>query len=542
MVLTDSPAQGAPGGMPETEAERYRRIFAATEDGLWDATELDRGPGGSLAQSPAYYSPRFLALTGYSEEQFPPRLDSFLRCIVPEDQPLLEQKVGEARSRGSRRFEVDFRIRTRSGELRWWRSATSLQLSAAGELRALSGVVRDLTEERRAADQLRRQTELLNQIQRMTRVGGWELDLVHNTLFWTEVTRQIHEVPDGFVPDLETGIRFYASESVPIITECVNRAVSRGEPFDVELDLITATGRRVPVHAIGEPVRESGKVVRTEPETVVRLQCPCGLVTARVAADGTVRFESVPAFAYALDRIAPTAIWGPVTVDIAYGGAFYAILAADSIGLDLRTSPMRAIVDAAFARDLAWLRHTTPGMEVLLRQREQHRVHQVAQAGHEAIVADAQERPRRDVADAGGARLGDGGCTRAGNQRGRHVGVCGRPLRRLAPAAQGAVMGVGQRGPRGLGARVRVRRLCERCRTAYEFDDALVSERGTTVKCTNCGHQFKVRRVVPTTGPDVWIVRTVDGREIEFSALRDLQAAIYDNRVTREDVLVRGIN
>jgi trans-L-3-hydroxyproline dehydratase len=69
-------------------------------------------------------------------------------------------------------------------------------------------------------------------------------------------------------------------------------------------------------------------------------------VTASVARDGTVRFESVPAFAYALDRIAPTRTWGPVTVDIAYGGAFYAILAADSIGLDLRSSPMRAIADA----------------------------------------------------------------------------------------------------------------------------------------------------------------------------------------------------
>lgn len=91
---------------------------------------------------------------------------------------------------------------------------------------------------------------------------------------------------------------------------------------------------------------DSGRVARREPETIVRLQCPCGLVTARVAADGTVRFESVPAFAYALDRIAPTRTWGPVTVDIAYGGAFYAFLSADSIGLDLSSSPMRAIVDA----------------------------------------------------------------------------------------------------------------------------------------------------------------------------------------------------
>lgn len=95
---------------------------------------------------------------------------------------------------------------------------------------------------------------------------------------------------------------------------------------------------------------DSGRVKRQESETpgetIVRLQCPCGLVVARVGGDGTVQFESVPSFAYALDRIAPTATWGPVTVDIAYGGAFYAFLAADSIGLDLKSSPMRAIVDA----------------------------------------------------------------------------------------------------------------------------------------------------------------------------------------------------
>jgi proline racemase len=91
---------------------------------------------------------------------------------------------------------------------------------------------------------------------------------------------------------------------------------------------------------------ESGRVKRASPETVVKLQCPCGLVVAHVAADGRVRFESVPSFAYALDRIAPTSTWGPLAVDIAYGGAFYALVAADSIGLDLRSSPMRSIVDA----------------------------------------------------------------------------------------------------------------------------------------------------------------------------------------------------
>src|SRR5215475_1409763 len=80
---------------------------------------------------------------------------------------------------------------------------------------------------------------------------------------------------------------------------------------------------------------------------------------------------------------------------------------------------------------------------------------------------------------------------------------------------------------------------CERCSTAYEFDDALVSERGTTVKCTNCGHQFKVRRTDGTLAAERWLVRTVDGRELEFAALRELQSAITTSRITRDDVLSR---
>src|SRR5689334_18626339 len=81
---------------------------------------------------------------------------------------------------------------------------------------------------------------------------------------------------------------------------------------------------------------------------------------------------------------------------------------------------------------------------------------------------------------------------------------------------------------------------CERCGTEYDFDDALVSERGTTVKCTNCGAQFRVFRQVPAGGPERWVVRTVDGRELVFSALRELQAAISTGVVGREDVLSRG--
>jgi predicted Zn finger-like uncharacterized protein len=81
---------------------------------------------------------------------------------------------------------------------------------------------------------------------------------------------------------------------------------------------------------------------------------------------------------------------------------------------------------------------------------------------------------------------------------------------------------------------------CERCKTEYEFDDALVSGRGTTVKCTNCGFQFKVHKQTGEVVDDRWIVRTSDGKELVFHALKDLQKAIIAKQVGRHDTLARG--
>jgi predicted Zn finger-like uncharacterized protein len=81
---------------------------------------------------------------------------------------------------------------------------------------------------------------------------------------------------------------------------------------------------------------------------------------------------------------------------------------------------------------------------------------------------------------------------------------------------------------------------CGRCGTEYDFDDALVSERGTTVKCTNCGHQFKVFPGGGGGAPERWIVRKASGRELVYTSLRDLQRAIAQRQVGPTDMLSRG--
>jgi proline racemase len=88
---------------------------------------------------------------------------------------------------------------------------------------------------------------------------------------------------------------------------------------------------------------ETGMVEVREPETVVRLDTPAGLVEARVAVDGgrarSVSLRNVPSFLLARER-SVTLNGRALTYDMAFGGNFYAILPADSAGLEV--DPARA--------------------------------------------------------------------------------------------------------------------------------------------------------------------------------------------------------
>ena len=101
------------------------------------------------------------------------------------------------------------------------------------------------------------------------------------------------------------------------------------------------------VIALGRWAVDSGRVNRSAHESRVAIQCPCGLVEANVAGDGSVKFTSVPAFAFALDAAIDVPGLGPLNVDIGYGGAFYAFVPANRFGLDVRRSVTRDLVDAA---------------------------------------------------------------------------------------------------------------------------------------------------------------------------------------------------
>jgi trans-L-3-hydroxyproline dehydratase len=95
---------------------------------------------------------------------------------------------------------------------------------------------------------------------------------------------------------------------------------------------------------------ETGMVEMREPETVVRLEAPGGVVEARaVCRDGrceSVEFTNVPCFVEHLDAALEVEGLGMLSVDVAYGGMWYAIADAQALGFAIEPHEAR---DLSFA-------------------------------------------------------------------------------------------------------------------------------------------------------------------------------------------------
>lgn len=180
--------------------------------------------------------------------------------VEPANREIVRQDFAEVLSTG-KTANRENRMMTANGAERWVAWANSLQRDAAGKP-MLHSVGRDVTERKQAEMALHTSQALLTRMGRVAGVGGWELDLSTGTLAWTEETRRIHEVDADFVPTLQAAVAFYAPESRSIIDAAVQKGMQAGEPWTLELPLVTAKGRRIWVRTQGQAEMQGGKPVR----------------------------------------------------------------------------------------------------------------------------------------------------------------------------------------------------------------------------------------------------------------------------------------
>ena len=131
-------------------AERDAVLIATANDGTWDFDPRD----GQLQ-----YSPRWLAIMGYSEEDLRQEPIDWRRLVHTDELPRVQARLRDHIAGRTPLFESLHRMQRKDGEWRWMHCRARALLDPEGRLRRLIGVETDITEQKIYEEALFREKE-----------------------------------------------------------------------------------------------------------------------------------------------------------------------------------------------------------------------------------------------------------------------------------------------------------------------------------------------------------------------------------------------
>ena len=264
----------------QTSEAKYRLAFESNPFPMWIYDESTL---------------RFLTVNDAAVAQYGYSVDEFLAMTIKDIRPPSASLLLDGHLRGSETTSVSlpWQHRRKDG------SILDVEVSGApiqfGGRAARLILAVEVTSRERTARQLQENAAVMAIAGRVARVGGWSFDLKKRSFIYSDELCAMHDLPAKTPVSLKQALSYYALESRQAIKEAAENCAQYGTPYDLELDLITAKGRRISVRTIGQAVRNaSGEIVGT--------QGAVQDISERVAAEASRRAEALR-YNIALDNI-----------------------------------------------------------------------------------------------------------------------------------------------------------------------------------------------------------------------------------------------
>ena len=153
--------------------ERYQRITNAITNYVY---RVQVNPTGELA---TWHSPGCLTVTGYQPEEFANDPHLWIRMVVAEDAPRVEEQLRSIKA-GQHPPPLEHRIIHKDGSLRWVRNTFVPNPSDPGAGLIYDGLLQDITEHKKAGAERARLEAKLHEAHRMESLGVLAAGVAHN--------------------------------------------------------------------------------------------------------------------------------------------------------------------------------------------------------------------------------------------------------------------------------------------------------------------------------------------------------------------------
>lgn len=176
--------------------------------------------------------------------------------IHPEDRRSALNSLNELLENSRKdRWEWEYRLKLANGSYAFVEEIGLITRNKLGKPIRMVGVIRDIS----AYKAIQQLVEESNQI---AKLGGWEFDLISQSMTWTKTVYEIHEIPTNYSPSPENAILFYRSDFRKSIREAFDRVIHKHEPFELEAILLTHSGKEKWVRVKGRGEYLDGKCTK----------------------------------------------------------------------------------------------------------------------------------------------------------------------------------------------------------------------------------------------------------------------------------------
>lgn len=224
--------------------EQFEAAVEGSNDGIWD---------WQVATNELFFSRRMTELLGLSDKAEAVDVERVKKLIHPSDLKQHEKGFAAIFKDADKQFYQELRVKHAIDGYRWMLVRGKGVVNANGDVIRVAGSVSDITDRKHNEFALTQTKTLLEQTNKLARIGGWEVDLEKGVSRWTAITKEIHEVANSFVPDLETGYGlFKVGEHRNRATDLIKRAKETGNGFDEEFLIETSINKEKWVRVVGK--------------------------------------------------------------------------------------------------------------------------------------------------------------------------------------------------------------------------------------------------------------------------------------------------
>lgn len=202
-------------------------------------------------------NPAFSNTLGYSESELITK--KFINYVHSEDVEKTLNEMNNLRE-GINTINFSNRYLRKDGTNIWLQWISTINLKT----KIIFAIARDISEIKNTQEKLILSEKLLNESQKMAKIGSWEFDLISNKLYWSDELYNIFEIDKSAQENLaETYRSKLTIEDINHLDQLVDRTIKEKKSYEVEHPFTLAGNRKKWLLGSGEPViKESGEVIK----------------------------------------------------------------------------------------------------------------------------------------------------------------------------------------------------------------------------------------------------------------------------------------